>query len=297
MNIIVHRGSNQIGGSCIEVFTEKTRIILDIGQELPSLDPIADRKISIPPKVQGLYLGEEKTIDAILVSHGHGDHIGLIGDINREIPVYIGKMAADIFEVTSKFTGGVAIASPFKYLESGVKFHVGDFKITPYLVDHSGFDAYAFLIESHNKAIVYTGDFRGHGRKVKATDYFINHIPKGIDGLFIEGTMMSRVGERIKTEEEIEKKVYKLMKETQGPLFVLQSSTNIDRLVSMYRAAKKSGRIFIMDVFTAHIVSKLNSSIPNPKTFKDVWVFYPYWLNKRMCKSFEGAKLMNEFSS
>ena len=37
MNIVIHRGTHQIGGSAIEISTASTRIILDFGNEL-SLD-------------------------------------------------------------------------------------------------------------------------------------------------------------------------------------------------------------------------------------------------------------------
>ncbi|MDK2801679.1 MAG: ribonuclease [Clostridiales bacterium] len=40
MNIIIHRGTHQIGGSCIELSTQNTRIIFDVGQELLSIDDI-----------------------------------------------------------------------------------------------------------------------------------------------------------------------------------------------------------------------------------------------------------------
>lgn len=295
MNIIVHRGSNQIGGTCIEVYTEKTRIILDVGEELPGLDGSIDDN-SKRPKVRGLFEGDKRSVDGLLISHGHGDHLGLINDINEEIPVYIGEKAACIYNMTAEFTGGRTISNALVFLKSGIKFNIGDFQITPYLVDHSGFDSYAFLIEYNNKSIVYTGDFRNHGRKKAATDYFMASIPKNIDALLVEGTMMSRINETVKTEEELEKQAYKIMESNLKPVFILQSSTNIDRLVSMYRASKRSGRIFVMDIFTANIVSQLNSSIPNPRTFKDVRVFYPFYLTKKMFEKDGGPKLMNRFS-
>lgn len=297
MKIIIHRGSNQIGGSCIEVFTENTRIVLDIGQELPNFDNEIQKKVSFLPKVSGLYKWDEKTIDGILISHGHGDHVGLINSVNPKIPVYIGEMAFKIMDITARFTGEQTSTNPMNYLRSGEQFSIEDFKIIPYLVDHSGFDSYAFLIKANNKSLVYTGDFRDHGRKVKATDYFIDMIPEAVDGLLIEGTMMSRMNENIRTEEEIESEAYNIMNSISGPAFVLQSSTNIDRLVGMYKAAKRSNRIFVMDIFTAHIVSQLNPSIPNPHTFKDVRVFYPFHLTKKMFEKPEGAKLMKQFSN
>lgn len=296
MNLIIHRGTEQIGGNCIELSTKNTRIILDIGQELPTIGEGKPKELSNLPKVESLYKNESKGIDAILISHGHNDHSGLIEFVNRQIPIFIGEKALKILNITSKFTGHESVKNTVNYLMSGKEFAIGDFLITPYLVDHSGFDAYAFVIKADNKCIVYTGDFRGHGRKKKATDYFRYNIPKDIDALIIEGTMMSRVDEKIETEEDIEKKAIASMKTKETPIFVLQSSTNIDRLVGMYKAARSSGRIFVMDIFTAHIVSQLNDNIPNPGKFKDVRVFYPYNLTKRMFNEPEEERLMKEFS-
>lgn len=296
MNIIVHRGSHQIGGSCIELTSKNSRIILDIGEELPNLGD-SGPKAAVLPEVEGLFKNQARKIDGVLISHGHGDHIGLLQDILPEIPLYIGEKALKIYDMTSQFTGKKTISNPTFYFESGKKILIGDFAVTPYLVDHSGFDAYAFLIENEGQYIVYTGDIRYHGRKKNATRYFVDSIPKNIDLLLVEGTMMSRITEKTLDEEEIEKKAYDFMKAYTAPIFVLQSSTNIDRLVGMYRAAKRSGRIFVMDIFTAHIVAQLNDSIPRPGKYNDVRVFYPYHLTKRMFKAPEGERLMKEFSS
>lgn len=263
---------------------------------MPNIDEGKNSKISIPPKVKGLYREDTKSIDAVMISHGHGDHAGFIQAVNHEIPIFIGEKALRILNVTSQFIGGKTVANPVEYFISGQGFRIGDFLITPYLVDHSGFDAYAFVIKSDNKCIVYTGDFRDHGRKKKATEYFIDKIPNGIDALLIEGTMMSRIGETVEKEEDIEKKACDFIKTKVAPVFVLQSSTNIDRLVGMYKAAIDSKRIFVMDIFTAHIVSKLEGSIPKPGQFKNIRVFYPYHLTKRMFKEPEGEALMKKYN-
>ena len=51
-------------------------------------------------------------------------------------------------------------------------------------------------------------------------------------------------------------------------VFVLQSTLNIDRTVSFYRASKRTGKPFIMGLSSADICSKLKS-IPNPIVFND----------------------------
>ena len=281
MNITIHRGAHQIGGSCIELSTENTRILMDIGKALPSLDETTPVETELLPGVKTLI--DKKAIDAVLISHSHGDHVGLIGQVNPAIPVYIGKGALHIYNTTARFTGGIPLANPVVFFDSSRPQIIGDFTVTPYLVDHSGYDSYGFVIEAGGKAVVYTGDFRDHGKKAQATAYFKKHLPSGIDALLIEGTMMSRSTEAIETEDQLEDKARELMQSSNQPVLVLQSSTNIDRLVAMYKAATKSGRLFVMDIFTAHIVSQLAPSIPKlSPSFDNIRVIYPVWLTKKM---------------
>lgn len=58
---------------------------------------------------------------------------------------------------------------------------VGPFAITPHLVDHSGFDAYALEIEADGRRVFYSGDLRAHGRKSKLFESRVNNPPKKID--------------------------------------------------------------------------------------------------------------------
>ena len=91
MKLIIHRGTHEIGGSCIELKTKNTRIILDIGMPLVNdrgeqFDFKPYRKLSGPeliekkilPDVDGLYRFDKnnKPPDALLISHPHLDHFG-----------------------------------------------------------------------------------------------------------------------------------------------------------------------------------------------------------------------------
>ena len=70
MKITIHRGQNQIGGSIIEIASDISKIILDAGSEL-------DEEIPVAPQIEGLFFGQA-SYDAVLISHYHGDHIGLV---------------------------------------------------------------------------------------------------------------------------------------------------------------------------------------------------------------------------
>lgn len=261
MNINIHRGKNQIGGNIIEISTNTTKILLDVGLELN------DDKNQILPEIDGLFNFAE--YDAVIISHYHSDHMGLAYSIHKDIPIYIGEASYKITEASDNYKNAECF-TPLRFLSHKKSIIIGDITITPYLCDHSAFDSYMLLCESGGEKILYTGDFRSNGRK--PFEWILKELPKDIDVLICEGTTLSRDGYVAQTEEELEETAVELFRERKGPVFVLQSSMNIDRIVTMYRAAKRSGRIFLEELYMAEITSAIGGSIPNPK-FSDVYTF------------------------
>lgn len=261
MEIKIHRGEHQIGGNIIEISTCKTRILLDVGLDLD------DEKNRELPKVDGLF--DKKGFDAVFVSHYHGDHLGLAYQIHPDIPLYIGEASYKIIKASDDYKNEVSI-SPKGFLTHGKPITVGNITVTPYLCDHSAFDSYMLSCESDNERILYTGDFRSNGRK--SYDRLLSVLPTEVNVLICEGTTLSREEYVAQTETDLENEAVKLFAEYDGPIFILQSSMNIDRIVTMYRAAKRSGRIFLEDLYMANITSAIGGSIPNPN-FSDVYPF------------------------
>ena len=261
MKIQIHRGENQIGGNIIEVATERTRIILDVGLELD------DEKNKTLPNIPGLF--DYRGYDGVFVSHYHGDHLGLAYGMHQDIPLYMGEKSTRIIQASDAYKG-VSTIQPHGYLEHKKPIVIGDITITPYLCDHSAFDSYMLLCEAAGQSVLYTGDFRGNGRK--SYDWLLSELPKKVDKLICEGTTLSREGYTAVTEKQLEEEAVGLFQQHGGPVFVLQSSMNIDRIVTMYRAAKRSGRVFLEDLYMADITSSVGGSIPNP-AFSDVYAF------------------------
>ena len=73
------------------------------------------------------------------------------------------------------------------------------------------------------------------------------------------------------TEKNLEEKATKIFSKY-DKAFILQSTLNIDRVVSFYRASKKAGKLFIMTKSCAKICAKLKN-IPNPVIFHDCYVY------------------------
>lgn len=260
MDIIIHRGKDQIGGNIIEVSTKTTRILLDVGRELDEDDVRL-------PEIDGLF--DRPAFDAVFVSHYHGDHIGLAYYIDKRIPLYLGEASTCIVQAADKYKNTETIY-PAGYLTHGKAIHIGDISVTPFLCDHSAFDSYMLLCEADGESILYTGDFRANGRK--SFDRLLKDLPEKVDRLICEGTTLSRESYAPVTEAELEERAVALFRETEGPVFVLQSSANIDRIVTMYRAAKRTGRIFLEELFMAEIATAAGKNIPNP-SFNDVYAF------------------------
>jgi len=196
MTITIHRGMNQIGGCITEIATSTTRILIDMGQNLPDGDGVVNDSFANKDVIKRLTLG----IKAIFYTHCHGDHIGLFKYIPENVEQYIGETAKRVLLVTYKnraFTPDIKDITPddyhtletFKTYTANNPVQVGDIKVTPYFVSHSACDAHMFLIEAGGKRVLHTGDFRGHGYLSEGLIPAIkNHVlKKPVDVLITSG--------------------------------------------------------------------------------------------------------------
>lgn len=244
MQIIVHRGTNQIGGCATEIATAKARIFIDFGAELNGNSNL---------DIDGVTKGNTNC-SAIFFTHYHGDHIGLINSINKDIPCYIGSLSIDILKIQNnrtKFIEPERLSNIRPYY-AGKAITIEDITITPYSVDHSAFDAHMFLIEADGKRILHTGDFRTHGFRGKGLTKVIDKYIGAIDALICEGTTMSRSPHTSETEYALSQKLRPILKENKY-VFVACSSTNIDRLAA-FHSAVPSGKYCICDRYQKEIV-------------------------------------------
>lgn len=277
VKIKVHRGLDQIGGCITEIWTDTSRVFIDMGQNLPGnaepTTPEDDEEM-----VKGLFAQNKKEHEAVFYTHGHEDHIGLFMYVPDDVPQYMSDGTKEVLitkyelvaeshkktlkkadvdltkeyyeEIVKEDKQRIEKLKGFKTWERPVKrqktesISIGDIKITHFYCNHSIFDASMFLIEADGKRIWHTGDFRNNGFSGNLFA-MLRTYATNIDTLIIEGTMLNQDKVNI-TEKEVSDKMSNVMKAFKY-VFVLCSATDIDRLAAVQRACELADKRLYVD--------------------------------------------------
>jgi ribonuclease J len=276
MNITIHRGSNQIGGGVTEYEQDGWKLFVDYGEQLPGAPPSGELE------VEGLTCGDLAQ-SALLITHYHGDHIGRIDMIPEEVPIYIGKTSLDVVQkLEDKLSRAKSLPDVAEHAtcvhQRLLKAHTfmprevivfGPFKIMPFTVDHSAFDAYAFKIEAGGVSVFHTGDFRTHGPRSGKFDEAIAKYVGEVNYVVCEATNVMRHQVACQSEYDLQMAFERQFRQHKINL-VYVSSTNIDRLFSLYHAAKRANRKFYVDTYQKSVMDAVVDS-------KGVWSKSPMY--------------------
>ena len=256
MNIVVHRGTHQIGGSAIEISTASTHIMLDFGNEL-SLD---EKYTPINLDIDGVTKGTPDC-DGIVISHYHMDHLGQLTSALSEIPLYMGELSKEIALIGAEYQDrGLYLrllgANTFR---GGDVFSIGDIRIRPLVIDHSAADSYMFVIEAEGKRVLYTGDFRMHGLRHHVLDKLVNTYIGEVDVLITEGTSLSRDAGDYISEATVLDDISSYIQDGKY-VFIMSSSTNIDRIMGIWQNMP-TDKVLICDAYQKRILDTVINNV------------------------------------
>jgi ribonuclease J len=115
MKIITHKGSQQIGGTCIEIRSGDQGLLLDMGLPLVNPDgtefdddlikrPVDELiKDALLPDIPGLYDDADCNIVGIVITHAHRDHFGLGHFVKPGIHFFASQITQQLIDAIRMF--------------------------------------------------------------------------------------------------------------------------------------------------------------------------------------------------
>jgi ribonuclease J len=283
-------GVREIGGNKILIEDGPDRVLFDFG---PSFSPEFEEyyvdflqprstskakdllEFGLLPRVRGLYAKEALAdadleyaapeVSAVFVSHAHADHAGYLDLVDPEIPVHVGEGTRSLLRAIETSSTRMKYGThPWKVFSDGTPVRVGRIEVTPYPVDHSIPFAYGFLVRTSGGTLAYTGDFRHHGPRAADTHHFFEAVAKeGVDALLIEGTRAGPDPRRNLTEEGVRAGVDRLLLRERELAFACTYPRDLDRLTTLYAAARAADRELVVSVRTAHLLTEVAPRFPD----------------------------------
>ncbi len=193
LQIIPLGGLGEIGKNMMAIKYQETIVVIDAGLMFPE-DELLGIDVVIPD-ITYLVENQDK-VKAILLTHGHEDHVGALPYVLREInpPVYGSKLTLGIVE--GKIKEHNLDNLHLNVVRPRDKVKIGPFEVEFFRVSHSIPDCMAIAIHTPLGIILHTGDFK------------LDQTP--VDGQVVDFRKMAELGEK-------------------GVLVMLGDSTNADR--------------------------------------------------------------------
>lgn len=290
-------GTNEIGGNKILLEDRDVKIFIDFGMSFASESQyfcgyLAPRQVNgagdylefgLLPRIEGLYAKDmikntaikyaEPSINAVILSHAHMDHVGYLSFVHEEIPVYCGECTKTILDAMQESCRINLGEHKFHTFRTGRKLGIDSVEVEPIHVDHSIPGAYGFIIHTSQGSIVYTGDLRLHGPMAHMTREFAAKASEANPALMIsEGTRVSPEEKRpVHSEDDVKEKSDKVVAKASKLVVVAFYSRDIDRFKTFYQVTKNNDRKLVIPLKLAYLLSKLkdDAKLEIPDVMKD----------------------------
>ncbi|GFO58734.1 ribonuclease J [Geomonas silvestris] len=190
-------------------------------------------------------------VRAILLTHGHEDHIGALPYVLREIspPIYgtaltLGFLKEKLKEYELDQKVDLRVVKPRQ------KVAIGAFEVEFIRVSHSIVDGCALALTTPEGVVIHTGDFKLDQTPVdgELTDLatFSRYGEAGVLALLADSTNVEREGYTL-SERLVGDAFDEIFPRCAGRIIVAAFSSNIQRVQQVVEAAKKSGRKVLLN--------------------------------------------------
>ncbi|NLA85843.1 MAG: ribonuclease J, partial [Clostridiales bacterium] len=236
-------GLNEIGKNLYVYEFGGDILIVDCGLGFPD-DDMYGVDIVIPDFT---YLVKNKSkVRALVLTHGHEDHIGAIPYLLRElnVPIYATPMTAGLIQV--KLTEhGLLETTTINTLNPGEFFKVGCFRVEFIHINHSIPGAVSLAIKTPVGMIVHTGDFKIDTTPISGGMINLARFGelgnKGVLALLADSTNVEKPGYSI-SEKKVGEGFTELFRGCTSRILVTTCASNVHRIQQVINCAAKFGR-------------------------------------------------------
>lgn len=244
LRIIPLGGCGEIGKNMTVIEYDDEILVIDAGIMFPQNDMLGVDAIIPDYK----YLMDRlDNIVAVLITHGHEDHVGALPHVMRDIdaPIYATPLTAGLIDVKMR-------RSSLKKEVQLITFEAGDvlklgqhFTVEPFHVAHSIPDCVGFGITCAAGLVVHTGDYKFDHTPADGwpPDFakLAEFSQRGVLCLLADSTNADRPG-WTKSEREIELAFDKMFRDAPGRIIVASFASLISRIQLVADTAEKYGR-------------------------------------------------------
>ena len=248
-------GLGEVGMNCMVFQFGKTKIPVDAGVVFAD-----DNDYGVDAVYPDFRKLLSQNIKQWLITHGHEDHIGavpavlhLCKNLNIEAPhFYAPPLAYALLNQKlsdSRYTGIQKYRDNIHLVEPGSELTFDDVKVKFIEIRHSTLESCSLAFQWKNLKAVHSADFKLDYHEFEDGNISLNSfdIFKGekADFLFMDSTNSESSGQST-SEIEIKDNLEKVIKETEGRLFVTLFSSNVYRVALIAHLAEKCGRRVVL---------------------------------------------------
>ncbi len=244
LRVVPLGGLGEIGKNMTVVEYEGRIVVVDTGLRFPTPDQLGIDLV-LPDFT---YLRERAAdIEAIVLTHGHEDHVGALPYVLRELgdwpPIYGGPLT--IAMVRSKLDEHKLKDVPLEEVRPGAQIHAGPFTIEPVKMAHSIPDMFAYAITCELGTTLVTGDYKFDQTPVDGVPADVARLAelgrKGVLCLCGDSTNADRPGWSL-SESSVGPRLEEAFARCEGRIVVTCFASNIHRVQQVVDAASKLGR-------------------------------------------------------